>query len=718
MFRKIIIFTLFLISSNIGMAISGTVQLPETGQTTCSNENGIAIPCSNTGQDGDIRAGVEWPNPRFTIMYCDASGPCADQVSDCDGNNKTDVVKDNLTGLIWTRDTNPIPYNAKLLWQPALDFIDYFTLCGFSDWHLPNINELETMHYDADQEYADWLLAQGFINFPDNRNFWSSTTDRSRGSAFISNSYSVSSTSKTSHPHSVWPVRSGQSISSPAQVWKTGQTTCYNEKGDGIPCSNTGQDGDIRAGVEVPNPRFKDNRNGTVADNLTGLQWLRDTNCIKTNYPDFDRDNYVHDGLVTWQHALDFVKGINNGVYPLCGAGHHDWRLPNRLELRSLIDYTRYNPALPVDQPFQNVPAQYLSWSSTSVMITPSWFGQAWVAYSYGGSFIGIDRAGLSNLVNVWPVRSGQAGVLDHFEFSNILSPQSVGVPFQISITAKDAFGNTVTDFNNSLTLSATSGNINPTTIDLLSGIGTGNITLDTISSDSKVMANGTGKLGQSDLFNVAGSPNVTTDSATNVMVGSATLNGTVNANNGTTAVTFQYGLTNSYGSTVTADQSPAVGDTTTAFSKDLTGLSPNKTYHYRATGVNFVGTTFANEQTFTTLQAVDPPSVTTNPGSGVASTGANLNGVVNPNGTPTNYFFQLGKTTSYGQVTSTTSAGNGTSGLNVSASINSLIPNTFYHYRLVANNSFGTTNGKDQTFKTLAGPTFGNFIYLPLLLR
>ncbi|MDN3515835.1 MAG: SBBP repeat-containing protein [Candidatus Brocadia sp.] len=43
---------------------------------------------------------------------------------------------------------------------------------------------------------------------------------------------------------------------------------------------------------------------------------------------------------------------------------------------------------------------------------------------------------------------SSKVGLLDHFSFSTISSPQAVGVPFEVTITAKDAYGNTVTDFS------------------------------------------------------------------------------------------------------------------------------------------------------------------------------------------------------------------------------------------------------------------------------
>ena len=95
--------------------------------------------------------------------------------------------------------------------------------------------------------------------------------------------------------------------------------------------------------------------------------------------------------------------------------------------------------------------------------------------------------------------------------------------------------------------------------------------------------------------------PTATTLPATNVTTNSATLNGTVNANNTSTTVTFEYGLTTSYGSSVTASPSPVAGSSNTAVSKGITGLSPNTTYHYRVVGVSSAGTTNGGDVTFKT---------------------------------------------------------------------------------------------------------------------
>src|SRR4030065_25911 len=46
-------------------ALAGTVELPQTGQTKCYDTAGTEIACAGTGQDGEIQAGVAWPDPRF-----------------------------------------------------------------------------------------------------------------------------------------------------------------------------------------------------------------------------------------------------------------------------------------------------------------------------------------------------------------------------------------------------------------------------------------------------------------------------------------------------------------------------------------------------------------------------------------------------------------------------------------------------------------------------
>jgi hypothetical protein len=102
-------------------------------------------------------------------------------------------------------------------------------------------------------------------------------------------------------------------------------------------------------------------------------------------------------------------------------------------------------------------------------------------------------------------------------------------------------------------------------------------------------------------------------------------------------------------------------------------------------------------------------PVVTTEPGTGVSTEGATLNGAVNPQGISTTYQFEYGTTTSYGSSTPESgSIGNGTSSVAVSRAINGLAPGTTYHFRVVATNLEGTSYGQDRTFSTVSSGTAG----------
>jgi hypothetical protein len=174
-----------------------------------------------------------------------------------------------------------------------------------------------------------------------------------------------------------------------APVPRTGQTTCYDQSGVQIACTGTGQDGDKQAGVPWPDPRFVDNGDGTVLDNLTGLIWLKNANCF---------------GKLDWQLALNAANALATGQCGLTdGSVPGQWRLPNLRELHSLIDYERLDPALPAGHPFSGVQGGY--WSSSST------FGSseaAWIISIADGTVAlwGKTIPGLSPVV--WPVRGGQ----------------------------------------------------------------------------------------------------------------------------------------------------------------------------------------------------------------------------------------------------------------------------------------------------------------------
>ena len=95
--------------------------------------------------------------------------------------------------------------------------------------------------------------------------------------------------------------------------------------------------------------------------------------------------------------------------------------------------------------------------------------------------------------------------------------------------------------------------------------------------------------------------PVAQTDSANAITSSTATLFGNVNANNASSTVNFEYGLSTAYGTSITAPQSPVAGSTVTLVSTSISGLTPNQTYHYRVNATNVAGTHNGNDKTFTT---------------------------------------------------------------------------------------------------------------------
>jgi hypothetical protein len=199
----------------------------------------------------------------------------------------------------------------------------------------------------------------------------------------------------------------------PVRPLQTGQKNCYSESGIVIPCANTGQDGEKRAGMVWSSPRFTDNRDGTVSDNLTGLIWLKDANCTES-VGGIARP----DGLLKWSPALTWSNNLASGK---CGLSDNsvagDWRLPNINELRSLLDYSQHDPIIPSGNPFSNVQSVWY-WSSTT---NPVYTAGAYTVGLSRGSIHLTPKAGLNlvpgtsrvgpkegSLLGVWPVRDGK----------------------------------------------------------------------------------------------------------------------------------------------------------------------------------------------------------------------------------------------------------------------------------------------------------------------
>ena len=340
----------------------GRTELGQTGQNRCYDNGGLITSCSDTRQDGDTRAGMAWPVPRFTNP--DGSTPL----------NGT-VVQDKLTGFAWVRDGNlalasGFDGDGLVTWENALALVETLNAAnygGYNDWRLPNRTELNSLINRQRSDSAAWLMIQGFTNVkPDP--YWSSTSvfaspEKAWAVNFLEGS--TVSRDKGAQLLYVFPVR-GWNGDGVVQTLQTGQSTCFDASGSLVECLavasglHSGQDGDQRAGKPWMSPRFT-NVDGSapvtgsvVVDQGTKLMWLREGNTPTVAN--------CTGGLHLWQDALSYVRCLNTYQY----LGYDDWRLANANELLSLSHAGTADSAAWLNaQGFQNLtPGRY--WSSTT----------------------------------------------------------------------------------------------------------------------------------------------------------------------------------------------------------------------------------------------------------------------------------------------------------------------------------------------------------------
>jgi hypothetical protein len=191
----------------------------------------------------------------------------------------------------------------------------------------------------------------------------------------------------------------------------------------------------------------------------------------------------------------------------------------------------------------------------------------------------------------------------------------------------------------------------------------------------------------------------------------SATLNGSFTGNGEPTTYHFEWGTDTSYGNS-TPESAPTSAAGTVPASAGLTELEvyleDSPPYHFRLVATNGAGTTYGPDMTFHTLPP-NLPAIGNESASGVTPTSVVLGAEINPGLGDTSYLFEYGPTPSYGENTvPSQSIGNDDVPHPVSSELLELTPGVTYHYRVVATNFGGTSQGTDQTFETPDAPTIG----------
>ncbi|MFC1857034.1 DUF1566 domain-containing protein [Thermodesulfobacteriota bacterium] len=345
-----------------GPSFTGYYPFPDTGQTKCY-DNTSEIPCPQPGEPF-YGQDAQYAGPARSYTKLGQNGvELPDTATQADGWIMT---RDNVTGLIWEIKTNDGSIHDKYdtyTWYDSdsatnggnagtpgegtdtEDFISTLNATnfgGYSDWRLPTVKELSSLinsRIPSSYPVIDEAWFPHTVSFT----YWSSTASANDTNDAWRIDFTggfIADDNKSSSKY-VRAVRGGQSGSSGNLVL---------------------------------------NGDGTVTDTVTGLMW----------------QETMASGTYTWQEALAYAEGLTLAEYT-------DWRLPNRNELQTLVDYSRYNPAIDLLLAAQTVSSYY--WSSTTDKDhTKAWIvnftsGYIGYLYSYGkpySHYVRAVRAGLS----------------------------------------------------------------------------------------------------------------------------------------------------------------------------------------------------------------------------------------------------------------------------------------------------------------------------------
>jgi lysophospholipase L1-like esterase len=203
--------------------------------------------------------------------------------------------------------------------------------------------------------------------------------------------------------------------------------------------------------------------------------------------------------------------------------------------------------------------------------------------------------------------------------------------------------------------------------------------------------------------------PSATTNAANPVLSTTATLNGSVNPNGLATTAWFEYGTDALLAGVVTktGDQSIGSGNTPVSIAQPISGLIPGNTYYYQVAARNSAGTSRGAIGSFTAVLL--PPTVSTSAADPISNDNAVLNGDVNPNGLPTNAWFEWGTDPILNTFTTTLPQplGSGSTIIALDNTLSGLTPGTTYYFRVVAQNSAGPpSRGTIENFKASQIPS------------
>ncbi len=238
-------------------------------------------------------------------------------------NNGNGAITDLITGLMWQQADD----GQERTWDESKAYCETLTLGNYLDWRLPDAHELESI---VNAGYNDPAIDADEFDCI-SADYWSSDSRAPNGSGAWNVDFwegYVSTLNKTIPNNYVRCVRFDSSHSTNANIRATFQNTPNS-----------------RSVVS----RYVDNNDGTILDTQTELMWQQAD----------DAATY------SWQQALHHCENLIIGV-------HSDWRLPNKRELHSIVDFSKDDPA--VDPVFECRSAGYWTGSSSDWDPSSAWY--------------------------------------------------------------------------------------------------------------------------------------------------------------------------------------------------------------------------------------------------------------------------------------------------------------------------------------------------------
>jgi len=389
-------------------AAAWSLPVQETGVTKCY-DNSKEITCPSPGEAFYGQDANYTINP-MSYTKLDASGNALP-----DSATTWIMVKDNVTGLIWEMKTfmdgvknygNPHDADNTYTWydsNPATNggnpgyagdgkntenFIKSLNdakFGGYSDWRIPTAKELYNI-VKFSISYPGPTIDSGYFPNTVSSYYWSSTTHASSTNRAwnVYFGYGGGNYSRKYTSHYVRAVRGEQS----------------GAFGDLVVGSFDTWNSESTENSKTRNS-YTDNGNGTVTDTSTGLMWQQDGSNHKN-----------------WKDALAYCEDLGLGDYT-------DWRLPTIKEIKSLVDDSRYNPAINITFFSSTVSSVY--WSSTTNADDTN---NAWGVNFYDGY---DDYYYKSDSYYVRAVRGGPLAVLNISPSSRSVTKDAGTTTFSVS---------------------------------------------------------------------------------------------------------------------------------------------------------------------------------------------------------------------------------------------------------------------------------------------